>query len=75
MPVLGVSGAAIFFEQYRYPLMWTGIARLNYGMYLASIKGNYREAVEQWRELLKNNPDPNTAAHAREMITEAESRL
>ncbi|GAW91952.1 hypothetical protein [Calderihabitans maritimus] len=26
LPIIGLSGASLFLEQYRYPLMWVGIA-------------------------------------------------
>lgn len=34
LPVLAASGVAIFFEQYRYPVMWVGIAINLLGIYL-----------------------------------------
>ncbi|WP_338835454.1 hypothetical protein [Neomoorella thermoacetica] len=34
LPVIGASGAAIFLEQYRYPVMWLGIAINLLGIYL-----------------------------------------
>lgn len=34
LPLIGLSGATLFFEQYRYPLMWVGIAANVMGIYL-----------------------------------------
>ncbi|WP_338823789.1 hypothetical protein MHOCP_19670 [Moorella humiferrea] len=34
LPFIGATGAAIFFEQYRYPLMWLGISINLLGIYL-----------------------------------------
>ncbi|WP_338825296.1 hypothetical protein MHOCP_08320 [Moorella humiferrea] len=48
-------------------------ARLSYGMYLASIKGDFQGAVNQWQEILKNNPDKELADQVQEMIKQAEA--
>lgn len=48
-------------------------ARMTYGMYLASMKGDYQGAIDQWQEILKHNPDKDLAAQVQDMIKQAES--
>ncbi|BCV20868.1 hypothetical protein hamaS1_09370 [Moorella sp. Hama-1] len=48
-------------------------ARMTYGMYLASMKGDYQGAIDQWQEVLKHNPDKDTASQVQEMIKQAEA--
>ncbi|WP_406678165.1 tetratricopeptide repeat protein [Moorella sp. ACPs] len=48
-------------------------ARLSYGMYLASMKGDFQGAIDQWQEILKHNPDKDLADQVREMIKQAEA--
>lgn len=45
-------------------------ARMAYG-YLLAIKGDYQGAVYQWEEVLKLNPDEETAAYVNEMLEQA----
>lgn len=48
-------------------------ARMSYGLYLASIKGDFQGAINQWQEILKNNPDKELADQVQEMIKQAET--
>ena len=48
-------------------------ARMTYGMYLASMKGDYQGAIDQWQEVLKHNPDKDTASQVQEMIKQAQA--
>ncbi|APC07951.1 tetratricopeptide repeat protein [Neomoorella thermoacetica] len=48
-------------------------ARMTYGMYLASMKGDYQGAIDQWQEILKHNPDKDLATQVQEMIKQAET--
>ncbi|GEA17098.1 MAG: hypothetical protein PWR22_707 [Moorella sp. (in: firmicutes)] len=48
-------------------------ARMTYGMYLASIKGDFQGAIDQWQEILKHNPDKDLADQVQEMIKQAEA--
>ncbi|WP_161952828.1 tetratricopeptide repeat protein [Moorella stamsii] len=48
-------------------------ARMTYGMYLASMKGDLQGAIDQWQEILKHNPDKDLADQVQEMIKQAEA--
>ncbi|QGP92899.1 Tetratricopeptide repeat protein [Neomoorella glycerini] len=48
-------------------------ARITYGMYLASMKGDLQGAIDQWQEILKHNPDKELADQVQEMIKQAEA--
>ncbi|MCG0277000.1 MAG: tetratricopeptide repeat protein [Thermanaeromonas sp.] len=47
-------------------------ARMSYAMFLAWVKSDYQGAINQWQEILNNNPDEETAEHVREMIKQAQ---
>lgn len=46
-------------------------ARLTYGIYLSSLKGDYKGAIKQWEEIMKYNPDKNMAEQVQAMIKQA----
>jgi cytochrome c-type biogenesis protein CcmH/NrfG len=48
-------------------------ARMTFGMYLASIKGDLQGAIDQWQEILKHNPEKEMADQVQEMIKQAEA--
>ncbi|MDN5344986.1 MAG: hypothetical protein PWQ18_1099 [Clostridia bacterium] len=48
-------------------------ARITYGMYLASLKGDLDGAIGQWQEVLRHNPDQEMAAQVQEMIKQAQA--